>query len=79
MADPVDEAVEAVLAHFGRNLEREVEKKGMTWSELAEAAETSRAALHAMVQGKRAPTLRTVVKLSYALGVEPWKLLKPAK
>lgn len=75
----VDDEAERLLATFGVNLEAAVKRSGLTWTELAERLGTSRAALHAIVDGKRAANLRTVARLGAVLGVEPWRLLRSSR
>ncbi len=75
----MDDEAERLLATFGANLEGAIERAGLTWTELADRLGTSRAALHSIVEGRRAPNLRTIARIASALGVEPWRLLKPPR
>ena len=66
-----------VLAAFARQLRLYWEKKGFSQEELAEKAGLDRTYVSGCERGVRNPTLRSVEKLSLALGVHPKDLLGP--
>ncbi|WP_438028239.1 helix-turn-helix domain-containing protein [Sorangium sp. So ce233] len=70
--------VGAVMGYIGANVHQFRVRRRMTQDELAKAAGVSRAFLHRVERGKSSIGLASIVALADALGVPPWKLLRPA-
>jgi transcriptional regulator with XRE-family HTH domain len=62
--------------HFGKNLHWARARVGMSQEALAFEAKVDRAAISVYERGVREPNLRTILKLSGALGLRPAALLR---
>lgn len=58
------------------NLRRELEAQGMSMNEFASAAGVSRSQVYDVLAGRKAPSVDWLEKVSNALKIEPWTLLK---
>lgn len=66
-------------ALIAQNIRRAAARRRLSMSALAREAGVSRSHVFAIVYGERAATTDTLLKLSVALGTEPWRLLKPTR
>ena len=64
---------------FGRNVRDARKAKGMSQEALAFEAELMRSYISDLERGQRNPSLKAIGKIADALGVEPWRLLKPSQ
>ena len=60
-----------VASAFGRSLLRARQEKGLSQETLAEAADLHRTFVSFLERGLKQPTLKTLLRLSRALGVPP--------
>lgn len=58
------------------NLRRELESQGISMNEFAGAAGVSRSQVYDVLAGRKAPSVDWLEKVSNALKIEPWTLLK---
>lgn len=65
-----------MLKQLGKNIARLRTKKGLSQSELATAANIEKATLGHIELGTRNPTVKTLYKISKALGVSLIELMK---
>lgn len=61
---------------FGRKLFMERRRLGVSQESLARFAGINRATVYLLENGKRSPTLVTIVALAHALGIDPAELVK---
>lgn len=57
-------------------LKRIMSERGFNITRLAEETGMKNANISNLIHGKASPTLDTITRLSKALGVEPWEMLK---
>lgn len=67
----------SALTVFSQNLERERLKRHQSQSALAKKAGLTQAAISEMEQANRTPGLESLERLSRALGIPCWELLRP--
>lgn len=67
----------SVLVVFAQNLERERLQRHQSQSALAKKAGLTQAGISEIEEGKRAPGLESMERLSRALNIPCWELLKP--
>lgn len=74
---PVDRKPPQSLAeHFGERLRFHRRRVGLSQEGLARSCALSLDTVHRIENGKRSPTLRTVVRLADTLGIDPAVLVK---
>lgn len=61
---------------FGRVLREHRNKKGVTQEELAHECSLDRTYISLLERGLRQPTLKTILKLSKALDVKSWDMVR---
>ena len=61
--------MDKISAQFGKNMKRIRAKKEMSQGDIARALEVDRGYISNIENGKKNPTLATVVKIANALGV----------
>jgi transcriptional regulator with XRE-family HTH domain len=64
---------------FGQNVRKHRKARGMSQEALADKAEMHFTAISMLERGEREPRLHTVVRVGYALGIEPGRLLDGIK
>lgn len=74
--DGPDRAAREALAVLAANLRAQRKAKHLTVTALSERSEVSRQAIHGILSGQRHPSLDTVSRLAYALGIHPADLLR---
>lgn len=62
---------------FSKNLAYYRHKKNFSQQQLANKVSLHRTYISGIEQGKRNPSLKQIDKIAEALGIEPWKMLKP--
>ena len=60
---------------IGSKMEKLRKAKKLSQKQLAEQAQISQSAVHYIEKGERSPTIYTLSRLAYALGVEIYDLL----
>lgn len=70
-----DLAAKAALGALAANLRARRKALGLSVTALADRSEVSRQAVHGILAGTRHPSLDTVARLAWALGVTPGELL----
>lgn len=76
LPDGPDKAARDALTALAANLRARRKASGFTVTTLSERSEVSRQAIHGILSGQRHPSLDTVSRLAYALGVHPADLLR---
>ena len=67
-----------ISSHVAELLREERERKGLSMTILAERAGLSQQSISYIERGLRIPNLDTLIRLTDALGIELWPLLKNA-
>lgn len=70
-----DLASRAALEALASNLRARRKALGVSVSDLSARSEVSRQAIHAILAGTRCPSIDTVARLAWALGVTPGELI----
>jgi transcriptional regulator with XRE-family HTH domain len=73
------ERAKAVFEYVGANVSRVRARVGLTQEKLAEAAELDLRFLQRVERGRTNLSVQVLASLADALGVEPGRLLRPAK
>jgi transcriptional regulator with XRE-family HTH domain len=60
---------------FGRNLKRKRSESGLTQEKLAELADVDRTYIYRLENGRRAPSLPVLIRLSHAFKLSPGQFL----
>lgn len=66
-------------AVIAANLRSAMEKSGMSARAVVDAADVSNAYLYEVLSAKKAPTVDWLERVSNALGIQPFELLKPGR
>jgi len=69
--------VDEVRLRVSMRLRELIQRRGITMQGLAERAGTSRTYIHAVLNGKKAPTIDWLARMATALEVDVHVLLKP--
>lgn len=67
-----------ICSKVSRLLKKERQNQGMTMTDLAKAAELSQQMVSYVERGMRSPTLDTLLRMTQALGIELWQVLREA-
>ena len=76
---PVNRMPEAISSQVARLLKEEREKRGISLNVLAQKSGLNRQTVAFIEQGLRTPTLNTLFRLTFALEVEPEKIVARAR
>lgn len=76
---PVDKSLEAISSQVARLLKEERERRGLSLNELAQKAGLSRQTVSYVEQEVQNPTLDTLLRITFGLGVELEKVIARAR